>query len=235
MLAKLACGLHKPNKQTVLPHSCVDTIFSTLPLRKVSVLTWVSDFWSSGPIVLASGSLLILFNCTNCNDDFCVICFCEFFFSARWECIVSINGINKLLRTLYCCRVPQLNTLGDIQYMQLFVDKCTAYGERTAGVSVFEFYDPATRTCWSGGLISICRGWILLCKLFFGFEMNKCFSKVIIIRAMRKCCPGVLLGCFSPLPDATWVMCCWVGFPTARHSLGNMLLHWFSHCQMQPG
>ena len=35
MLAKLACGLHKPNKQTVLPHGCVDAIFSKLPLCKV--------------------------------------------------------------------------------------------------------------------------------------------------------------------------------------------------------
>ncbi|XP_067681136.1 DNA polymerase eta-like [Haliotis asinina] len=35
MLAKLACGLHKPNKQTVLPHSSVEGLFSTLPLKKV--------------------------------------------------------------------------------------------------------------------------------------------------------------------------------------------------------
>ncbi|XP_046543130.1 DNA polymerase eta-like [Haliotis rubra] len=35
MLAKLSCGLHKPNKQTILPHSSVEGLFSTLPLKKV--------------------------------------------------------------------------------------------------------------------------------------------------------------------------------------------------------
>ncbi|XP_076463928.1 DNA polymerase eta-like [Babylonia areolata] len=38
MLAKLACGLHKPNKQTVIPHGSVDIIFSSLPLHKVRSL-----------------------------------------------------------------------------------------------------------------------------------------------------------------------------------------------------
>ena len=35
MLAKLACGFHKPNKQTVLPHSEVPQLFATLPVRKM--------------------------------------------------------------------------------------------------------------------------------------------------------------------------------------------------------
>ncbi|XP_059172551.1 DNA polymerase eta-like [Physella acuta] len=35
MLAKLACGRNKPNKQTVLPHSSVPSVFSTLPLQKI--------------------------------------------------------------------------------------------------------------------------------------------------------------------------------------------------------
>ncbi|KAH9509130.1 hypothetical protein Btru_049132 [Bulinus truncatus] len=35
MLAKLACGRNKPNKQTVLPHSSVPTLFSALPLTKI--------------------------------------------------------------------------------------------------------------------------------------------------------------------------------------------------------
>ncbi|XP_048259861.1 DNA polymerase eta-like [Haliotis rufescens] len=35
MLAKLACGFHKPNKQTVLPHNSVEGLFSSLPLKKV--------------------------------------------------------------------------------------------------------------------------------------------------------------------------------------------------------
>ncbi|KAK3745543.1 hypothetical protein QZH41_012463, partial [Actinostola sp. cb2023] len=35
MLAKLACGLHKPNKQTILPISSVAEFFKTFKLRKV--------------------------------------------------------------------------------------------------------------------------------------------------------------------------------------------------------
>ncbi|XP_062587283.1 DNA polymerase eta-like [Saccostrea cucullata] len=35
MLAKLVCGLHKPNKQTVLPHSSVQQLFDTLPINKI--------------------------------------------------------------------------------------------------------------------------------------------------------------------------------------------------------
>ncbi|KAL3875127.1 hypothetical protein ACJMK2_038059 [Sinanodonta woodiana] len=35
MLAKLACGLYKPNKQTILPHTAVGQLFQTLPVGKV--------------------------------------------------------------------------------------------------------------------------------------------------------------------------------------------------------
>ncbi|KAH3851921.1 hypothetical protein DPMN_094408, partial [Dreissena polymorpha] len=35
MLAKLACGFHKPNKQTILPHSQVPQLFKSLPIRKI--------------------------------------------------------------------------------------------------------------------------------------------------------------------------------------------------------
>ncbi|XP_076280998.1 DNA polymerase eta [Lasioglossum baleicum] len=35
ILAKLACGLHKPNRQTILPPSTVSTLYSTLPVKKV--------------------------------------------------------------------------------------------------------------------------------------------------------------------------------------------------------
>ncbi|GAB1611026.1 DNA polymerase eta-like [Argonauta hians] len=35
MLAKLAAGLHKPNQQTVLPHSAVEELFKTIPIHKV--------------------------------------------------------------------------------------------------------------------------------------------------------------------------------------------------------
>ncbi|XP_034937142.1 DNA polymerase eta [Chelonus insularis] len=35
ILAKLACGLHKPNKQTILPGSAVPGLYSSLPVRKV--------------------------------------------------------------------------------------------------------------------------------------------------------------------------------------------------------
>ncbi|KAL4237255.1 hypothetical protein ACF0H5_001974 [Mactra antiquata] len=35
MLGKLACGFHKPNKQTILPHSEVPGLFSTLPVKKI--------------------------------------------------------------------------------------------------------------------------------------------------------------------------------------------------------
>ncbi|XP_076640913.1 DNA polymerase eta-like [Halictus rubicundus] len=35
ILAKLACGLHKPNRQTILPPSTVSSLYSTLPVKKV--------------------------------------------------------------------------------------------------------------------------------------------------------------------------------------------------------
>ncbi|XP_043595263.1 DNApol-eta isoform X1 [Bombus pyrosoma] len=35
ILAKLACGLHKPNRQTILPTTAVSTLYSTLPIKKV--------------------------------------------------------------------------------------------------------------------------------------------------------------------------------------------------------
>ncbi|KAL1123866.1 hypothetical protein AAG570_001636 [Ranatra chinensis] len=38
ILAKLCCGLHKPNRQTILPHSSVAELYSTLPLKKVRSL-----------------------------------------------------------------------------------------------------------------------------------------------------------------------------------------------------
>ncbi|KAJ8725395.1 hypothetical protein PYW08_003578 [Mythimna loreyi] len=38
ILAKLVCGMNKPNKQTVLPKHCIDLLYSTLPLKKVKHL-----------------------------------------------------------------------------------------------------------------------------------------------------------------------------------------------------
>lgn len=35
ILAKLACGLHKPNRQTILPLAAVPTLYSSLPVKKV--------------------------------------------------------------------------------------------------------------------------------------------------------------------------------------------------------
>ncbi|CAD1468582.1 unnamed protein product [Heterotrigona itama] len=35
ILAKLACGLHKPNQQTILPATAVSSLYSTLPIKKV--------------------------------------------------------------------------------------------------------------------------------------------------------------------------------------------------------
>ncbi|KAF6205262.1 hypothetical protein GE061_019430 [Apolygus lucorum] len=35
ILAKLAAGIHKPNRQTVLPHSSVAQLYSTLPVHKI--------------------------------------------------------------------------------------------------------------------------------------------------------------------------------------------------------
>ncbi|XP_076760670.1 DNA polymerase eta [Xylocopa sonorina] len=35
ILAKLACGLHKPNRQTILPASAVSELYSKLPVKKV--------------------------------------------------------------------------------------------------------------------------------------------------------------------------------------------------------
>ena len=40
---------------------------------------------------------------------------------------------------------------------------------------------------------------------------------------------------FFLLPDTAWVMCCWVFFLVDRRSLGNVLLGVFSCCQTQPG
>ncbi|XP_046998076.1 DNA polymerase eta [Schistocerca americana] len=38
ILAKLACGLHKPNRQTILPQSQVPVLYQTLPIKKVRSL-----------------------------------------------------------------------------------------------------------------------------------------------------------------------------------------------------
>lgn len=38
ILAKLACGLHKPNQQTLLPSSSVPRLFETIPIKKVKNL-----------------------------------------------------------------------------------------------------------------------------------------------------------------------------------------------------
>lgn len=38
ILGKLACGLHKPNRQTILPQAGVSELFKTLPIRKVRSL-----------------------------------------------------------------------------------------------------------------------------------------------------------------------------------------------------
>lgn len=35
ILAKLVCGMHKPNRQTVLPFSSVAELYRTLPVKKV--------------------------------------------------------------------------------------------------------------------------------------------------------------------------------------------------------
>ncbi|CAL1270242.1 unnamed protein product [Larinioides sclopetarius] len=35
MLSKLSCGLHKPNKQTVLPQSSIPLLYKTIPIKKV--------------------------------------------------------------------------------------------------------------------------------------------------------------------------------------------------------
>ncbi|CAH2074664.1 unnamed protein product, partial [Iphiclides podalirius] len=38
ILAKLVCGMNKPNKQTLLPKHCVDMLYQTLPVKKVKHL-----------------------------------------------------------------------------------------------------------------------------------------------------------------------------------------------------
>lgn len=35
ILAKLVCGLHKPNKQTILPQESVPKLYKELPLKKI--------------------------------------------------------------------------------------------------------------------------------------------------------------------------------------------------------
>ncbi|CAH1973587.1 unnamed protein product [Acanthoscelides obtectus] len=38
ILAKLVCGLHKPNKQTILPHDSVSILYESLPVTKIKSL-----------------------------------------------------------------------------------------------------------------------------------------------------------------------------------------------------
>lgn len=38
ILAKLVCGLHKPNKQTVLPHNSIPEFYKDLPIKKIKSL-----------------------------------------------------------------------------------------------------------------------------------------------------------------------------------------------------
>lgn len=38
ILAKQACGINKPNKQTILPHNAIDTYYENLPVHKITGL-----------------------------------------------------------------------------------------------------------------------------------------------------------------------------------------------------
>lgn len=38
ILAKLVCGLHKPNKQTILPQNTVSDLYKDLPIKKIKSL-----------------------------------------------------------------------------------------------------------------------------------------------------------------------------------------------------
>lgn len=38
VLAKLVCGLHKPNKQTLLPQNAISELYKDLPIRKIKSL-----------------------------------------------------------------------------------------------------------------------------------------------------------------------------------------------------
>lgn len=38
ILAKLSCGLHKPNKQTVLPNAAIPEFYRNLPIYKIKGL-----------------------------------------------------------------------------------------------------------------------------------------------------------------------------------------------------
>lgn len=38
ILAKLVCGLHKPNKQTLLPHDAISELYKDLPIKKIRSL-----------------------------------------------------------------------------------------------------------------------------------------------------------------------------------------------------
>lgn len=38
ILSKLVCGLHKPNKQTILPQEAVSELFQKIPIRKITSL-----------------------------------------------------------------------------------------------------------------------------------------------------------------------------------------------------
>lgn len=38
ILAKLVCGLHKPNKQTLLPQNAVAELYKDLPIKKIKSL-----------------------------------------------------------------------------------------------------------------------------------------------------------------------------------------------------
>ncbi|XP_066251855.1 DNA polymerase eta isoform X2 [Euwallacea similis] len=38
ILAKLVCGLHKPNKQTILPHEAVPQLYKNMPIKKITSL-----------------------------------------------------------------------------------------------------------------------------------------------------------------------------------------------------
>ncbi len=50
-LAKLCCGLHKPNKQTVLPQAAVAILYATLPVTKVNRQTKISSLFS--PVLIS--------------------------------------------------------------------------------------------------------------------------------------------------------------------------------------
>ncbi|XP_013140604.1 PREDICTED: DNA polymerase eta isoform X2 [Papilio polytes] len=70
IMAKLVCGMNKPNKQTVLPKHCIDILFESLPVKKVKNLGGKFGYSVCGTLKISKMGELQKFSKTELQNKF---------------------------------------------------------------------------------------------------------------------------------------------------------------------